>query len=207
MTDNELDDIDHEILQLLSQDGRMKLKEIGEKIADVNNGIPLSHVAIRNRINKLLPQHIKIQANMNLNRVAQSSVYILIETKDYDTQRKMIEQARLCPRIISLETISGKFNIILRVLGHSLQDIDCFVSNVIQSDDMIRNYQILHCNAQIKPKYIPIPLMKTDFSQQLRTPCGQNCGFCSMYKDQVCSGCPGSFFSKTTYQNLLDTKK
>lgn len=202
MHSRDFDKIDREILHLLSKDGRMSLKEIGEKIAEINDGIPLSHVAIRNRILKLTPQYFKIQANLNVKANSIKSVYILLETKDYDTQRKLIEKSRLCPRIVSLETLLGKFNVIIKVIGESTQDVDCFISCVIQSDDMIRNYQILHCNDQIKPKFIPIPIVSSTSIHKMRTPCGQNCAFCSMYKDAVCKGCPSSYFRNTSYQKL-----
>ena len=202
-----LDKIDEQIIHLLFQDGRMSLKEIGEKIAKINDGRPLSHVTVRNRINKLIPAVMKIQVNINIKALDRESIYILIETKDYDTQRKMKEQARLCPRIVSLETISGKFNLIMRIISEKMSDINCFVSNVIQSDDMIRNYQILHCSEQIKPKFLPVNSTDHEKCRLLRTPCGHNCTFCPMYKDAVCSGCPASYFSKTTYNNLIQSQQ
>ena len=53
---------------------------------------------------------------------------------------------------------------------------------------------------------MPIPITNSKERRKLHTPCGQNCAFCSMYKDEVCSGCPNSQFSKKTYKELLESK-
>lgn len=202
----DLDEIDKEIIHLLFQDGKLGLKDIGDKMIDLH-GSTLSHVAIRNRINKMANNVFKIQANLNMNSSGFFSVYVLIETKDYDTQRKLIEKGQICPRVVSLETISGKYNILLKIVASKLQDIDCFMTSVIKSDDMIRNFEMIHCQNQIKPKFIPIQIPSHNANCNLHTPCGQNCAFCGMYKDGVCQGCPGSKYSLVKYADLVSEKE
>lgn len=92
----------------------------------------------------------------------------------------------------------------MRIVAHNCQDIDCFITSVIKSDDMIRNFEVLHCRNQIKPKYLPIKLPSYERVMSSRTPCGQNCAFCGMYKDGSCHGCPGSHYSTKTYSELLE---
>lgn len=192
------DPIDLVIIEALAQEGRLKLTEIGEKVG-------LSHVAVKNRIEKLQEKMIKIQANLNVNALNWMSAYILLETHDYDSQRRFVEKFRLCPRVHIMDLISGQYNIILRVLAPSMQNIDCFITNSIKSEDRLRNMQILYTQTNVKPKYLPIQEHTLTLCDQKRAPCGSNCIFCGMYKDGACSGCPATNFpeKQAKYQESL----
>jgi hypothetical protein len=90
---------------------------------------------------------------------------------------------------------------LMRLVAKSMKEIDCFIVSVIQSDDFIRDFELLHCRQTIKPKFIPLKLPAYDTYQQSNTPCGQNCRFCTMYKDSTCRGCSASEFYEKKYED------
>jgi hypothetical protein len=91
----------------------------------------------------------------------------------------------------------------MRIMAQKEENVDCFIFSVIQSDDMIRNFQILHCRDFIKPKFFPFEIPASSKKRNKRTPCGLNCLFCEMYKDESCSGCPSSQFWEKKYKDFL----
>jgi DNA-binding Lrp family transcriptional regulator len=178
----------------------MSLTQLGEKLEFVK-GSQLSHVAVQKRLAKLRQKTIQIQALCNLKALQQQSSFILIET-DHDTQRQIIEKTRLCPRVSSVDLLSGKMNIMMRIVASSLQEIECFISSVIKSDDRIRNFEFHHSIENIKPRFLPVKMPFAVQKTSPHTPCGVKCQYCSMYKDASCPGCPASEFSTRTHDNF-----
>ncbi len=161
----------------------------------------MSHVAVQKRIQNLEEDLIKIQANTNINEIEYDSTYILIETKDYETQRRLIEKTKLCPRVRLMELLSGKYNILINVCTPAINESNCFINSVIKSDDMIRSYKILNSTHNVKPKFIPISFISEKSRKEDRAPCGNNCLFCGMYKDGTCLGCPATHFPEKKYKD------
>jgi len=125
LKNNQLDEIDKEILALLHTDGRLTLTDLGKNL-DSAKGSSLSHVSVQKRLQKLQKKITKIQANLNMNALGYLSSYIFIETKDYETERRIIEKTRLCPKVYYVDRLSGKYNLLLQLSGPSTSDINCF---------------------------------------------------------------------------------
>jgi DNA-binding Lrp family transcriptional regulator len=202
MKKEQLDKIDWELLALLYEDGRKSLTDLGKKLESVK-GSSLSHVSVQKRLQKLRKKITKIQANLNFNTMGYLSSYIFVETKDYETERRIIEKTRLCPRVFVVDRLSGKYNLLLQLSGPSTSDINCFTSNVIKSDDLIRSYKIFNSTSNVKPVFLPVPILSSNKRKLDRAPCGTNCLFCGMYKDGTCSGCPATKFHGKKYCEFL----
>ncbi|MHA1744670.1 MAG: Lrp/AsnC family transcriptional regulator [Promethearchaeota archaeon] len=204
MSGNEIDKVDREIIALLFNNGRETLTHLGEELEFVK-GSKLSHVAVQKRLTKLRQKTIRISAQSNLKALQLQSAFILIET-DHDTQRQIIEKTRLCPRVNSVDLLSGKMNLMMRLVAPSLQEIECFMSSVIKSEfeDGIRNYELFIGLENVKPKFLPVKIPFAAQRTSLHTPCGFNCQHCSMYKDTSCPGCPASKFSSQTVESFSE---
>ena len=64
---------------------------------------------MQKRLQKLVENEIiKIQANTNVVQMGYISAIILIETKEYEAQKRIIERFRLCPRVIFINLVFGK---------------------------------------------------------------------------------------------------
>jgi len=199
---NEIDKVDQEIIALLFDNGRKTLTQLGEELEFVK-GSKLSHVAVQKRLGKLRQKTIRISAQSNLKALQLQSAFILIET-DHDTQRQIIEKTRLCPRVNSVDLLSGKMNIMMRLVAPSLQEIECFISSVIKTDHQIRNFEVIHSLGNIKPRFLPVKLPLAIQQTSSHTPCGVKCQHCSMYKDASCLGCPASEFSSRTVESFSE---
>ena len=194
---NNLDKIDEEIIALLfSIDGRMKLTEIGEKIK-VIRGKEMSHVAVRNRLNNLIENKIiKIQPNLNVNKLDYISAFIMIKTSDSHAKHRIYERYRLCPRIQSIDTIMGKYDLIIRVMARDIKIIDAFLSESWIKHEKVDLMDVFHSTTNAKPIFLPILHLSEEQKFTKKAPCGRNCQKCEKYIYEVCPGCPATKFFK-----------
>ena len=193
-----LDKTDKELIANLFEDGRAKLTELGTKLGepgeeDEKSG--LSHVAVSKRLTKLVENEIiKVQANLNIVQAEYVSAFVMIETKEYEAQKRIIERFRLCPRVVFMDLVSGKYNIILRVMAPSFKELECFLNySWLKNEEGIRNLEIYISTTNIKPKYIPVPMIACEKKRPL-APCGFRCNMCDLFRTGECKGCPATHF-------------
>jgi Lrp/AsnC family transcriptional regulator for asnA, asnC and gidA len=202
-----IDKLDRELMAQLFEDGRATLTSLGEKLGPAlsNNKEKISHVAVQKRLQKLIDNEIiKVQANLNVVQLNYISAIILIETKEYDAQKRIIERFRLCPRVIFIDLVSGKYNIILRAMASSLKEMECFLNYCwLKQEEGIRNLEIYISTTNVKPKYIPMPTISIEEKRQI-APCGFRCNMCDLYKNKECGGCPASHFSDPPSTEILE---
>jgi DNA-binding Lrp family transcriptional regulator len=206
MKGEKIDKIDRELIAFLFEDGRAKLTDMGEslgKVLEDKDKEKLSHVAVQKRLSKLNENEIiKIQANLNVAELDYISATILIETKEYNAQKRIIERFRLCPRIISMDLVSGKYNLILRAMAPTLKELESFLNYCwLKQEEGIRNMDIFISTSNIKPKYLPFPVVSFENKRTGVAPCGFRCNMCDLYKNGACHGCPATHFSDPTPEN------
>ena len=202
MKKNQLDNIDRELIAFLFKNGREKLTKLAENLISVKKP-SFSHVSVQKRLTKLQEKTIKVQANCNINAMQLVSAYIMIETKDYETERRLLEKSRLCPRVYLVDRLSGKYNLLLQVICSSTNEINCFISSVIKSDDKIRNYKVYNSTSNVKPGFLPLPQIEFANKKKKKSHCGMNCLYCGMYKDGTCKGCPATSFQDKIYSDFF----
>ncbi|MFX1494882.1 MAG: hypothetical protein ACFFBZ_11420, partial [Promethearchaeota archaeon] len=85
-----LDNIDKQIINILFNNGRENLINIGEKVTKTDQSI-MSHTGVKKRIKKLSNSKIlKIQGNININELDYKACLILLEMKNYDEVKKIL---------------------------------------------------------------------------------------------------------------------
>jgi DNA-binding Lrp family transcriptional regulator len=152
-----IDKLDKEIMAFLYEDGRATLTSLGSKLGPAlnNDKEGISHVAVQKRLQKLIENEIiKVQANLNVVQLGYISAIVMIETKEYDAQKRIIERFRLCPRVVFMDLVSGNYNIILRAMAPSLKEMECFLNYCwLKQEEGIRNLEIYISTTNVKPRY------------------------------------------------------
>nr|MDO8114178.1 hypothetical protein [Candidatus Sigynarchaeota archaeon] len=177
---SDIDPVDKQIINLLSKDGRMKLVDIGEKLA-VKDKQGYSHVGVKNRITKLLDNEtIAIQANVNLKKFNAVLGVLLIETSTPADATKIIEEYKNCPRIVFAFRAIGKFNLIFGILGETIENLERFTNDSSPKTAAgVRDSLVVISTTFYTPRYFPIRYFDKKDADCLR------------YKKGACSGCPG----------------
>ncbi len=185
-----LDDIDKQILNLLFKNGRESLTTISENVIKADKK-PMSHMGIKKRISKIeKAQVLKVQGNINLGSLNYRGCFILLEMKNYDEVKKIIEAYTDCPRVFLLSHVQGQFNLIMGIVGQSVDVLHRYINYCGPTNkEGILHSQTLFISELIAPKFLPINLFSKE-SQESK--CGNICRDCEAFLDGKCNGC-GSF--------------
>ena len=186
----ELDKIDRQILNILYKKGRESLVSIGEKISKPDKDI-MSHSGVRKRIKKLRESDIlKVQGNVNINSLNYNACFILLEMKSYEEVKKIIYAYSHCPRVFLLAQITGQYNLIMGIIGQSIDIIHRYINYCGPTNkEGLLHSEILFVSKIEAPKYLPLNLFSKK-SQEAK--CGNICEECEAFLDGRCDGC-GNF--------------
>ena len=79
-------------------------------------------------------------------------------------------------------------------MAPTLKEMECFLNMCwLKQETGIRNLEIYISTTNVKPKYLPLPIISIESKRQI-PPCGMRCNMCDLYKHKECSGCPGAHF-------------
>lgn len=142
---DELDALDLKIIKLLSQNGRGSLSEIGKKIK-------LSSVSVKNRVDKLVKAKIlRIQGALNIDQFYTMSAQIQIEA-DAKTITQLEENLVKMQEVYHMVRISGRYNLVIGILAHNLENIEQFIENEIRCMPSIRQIEVYIGELPLTPK-------------------------------------------------------
>ncbi|MHA1728580.1 MAG: response regulator, partial [Promethearchaeota archaeon] len=183
-----LDKIDRQIINLLNQNGRMKLVDVSSSISSQKD-ISFSNVGVKKRLNKLIENKVvKIQCNLNLQKLGYIFALILLETANFSTLEELTKIYADCPRILFSFRTSGEFSLIYGIIAENIDILDAFINcgspktrtGIIKSKLFIST-EILH------PTFYPAENLfhkKTDDAK-----IDLKCLDCTFYRKSKCMGC------------------
>jgi len=182
-----LDDIDKQILKELFRNGRISLTNFDIKMDQKT----MSHTGVKKRIIKLEDSGIlHVQGNISISKLDYKAMFILLEMKNYDEIKNIIEAYSECPRVFLLAHVTGQFNLIMGIVGQNMDVLHRYINYCGPTNkDGILHSQILFLSNLEAPMYLPINLFSKT-SQESK--CGNICKDCEAFLDGNCDGC-GNF--------------
>jgi Lrp/AsnC family transcriptional regulator for asnA, asnC and gidA len=180
-----LDEIDWKIIKHLQRDGRKSFRDLGKAIGYTGLGA-------KKRVEKLLDKDvIQVSALINTNTLDLQLAMIMLETESAEAMRKIVDQYKDCPRIISLFTTMGGYNLIALVMAENPGTLvsESMEQCALRSGPGIRRSEFYPIGTIHHSPYLPlrggIPHVKSHVS-----PCGVDCRECPSFGRQRCVGCP-----------------
>ncbi|MFX1364571.1 MAG: hypothetical protein ACFFCE_12105 [Promethearchaeota archaeon] len=185
-----IDNIDKQVINALYEKGRESLINIGEKVFRSDQDI-MSHTGVRKRIKKLEDLGIlKVQGNINISTLNYKVCLILLEMKNYDEVKKIIEFYSNCPRVFLLAQITGRFNLIIGIIGQNTEVLHRYINYCGPTNkEGLLHSEILFVSSLNCPEYLPLNLFSSK-SQEIK--CKNVCKDCEAFLDGKCDGC-GNF--------------
>ena len=183
----DLDNIDKRILKEIYKDGTQNPFQLSTKIKK-DNGNFMSHVAIGRRIKKLKEENIlKIQGNINFSTLKLKVAFFFVEFKDYNFSLEFLEKHANCPRIFLILKLTGKFHILLGIIGKNLKDLNDFINCCfLTNSDPIKKSSIIFISENIKPNFISVDLFDRNLTN---SNCVEKCSDCVSHQKELCYGC------------------
>ena len=124
----EVDQIDKQILQLLQNQARISMTELGKAVG-------LSQPAVTERVRRMeekgiITQYRAIVSPEKINK--QATAYLLFHTKDCG---KFVQFCREFPDVVECHRISGQYNHLVKVVSDSLQSLEEAINTLGQHGD------------------------------------------------------------------------
>ena len=185
-----LDQIDKQIIDALFQNGRESLANLSKVVIKSDNET-MSHTGIAKRISKLERSNIlKIQANISVPNLEFKAAFILLEMKNHDDVKKVIEEYEECPRVFLLAPVTGQYNLIFGVMGRSNDVLRRYINlcGPTNKPGMLHS-SILFTSNFLMPKHLPLNIF-SEVSKEHK--CKNICKGCEAFLDGECQGC-GNF--------------
>jgi len=186
----QFDKIDKQIVKALFNSGRESLTSLKDIIFK-NNDETMSHTGISKRISKLEENGvIKVQGNININELNYKTLFILMEWSNYDEIKSIMSSYSECPRVFLLAQVTGQYNLIMGVIGQSLDVLHRYVNYCGPTNKKgLLHSALIFGSDFIVPKYLPLNLFSNESNEDN---CGNICVDCEAYLDGKCDGC-GNF--------------
>ena len=172
----EIDEIDEQILTGLYKDGNITLQDLSKTVIK-SNGESMSGTGVKKRIKKLKKRNIlKVQGNVNLEKLDYKLVYYLVNLKDYGNIEKIQELKNDCSRIFLVSRIMGKYHLLLGFYGRDIEEVckcinNCGILNEVIDKKNSDLFRILNLGV---PTFYPVKVIGE----------GGNCENCRFYKTQ-----------------------
>ena len=128
---------------------------------------------------------------------------MLIDTSDMETKKRIFERFRHCPRLVEMDETTGRYNIIMRAMAPSLKELQCFLNSSWLKRENLNKFEVYFSSNNVKPKFLPLPLIQFDSLASSKAPCGMRCHLCDNYKGGDCPGCPATDFILKSYSDFL----
>ncbi len=114
-----MDDLDHQLLQLLTKDARMPATALAQELR-------VSRGTVQNRIDRMQHQGVIKRFTVELSageKDVQVSAFTLIRLKA-DDGKATIQSLRRISAILDIHTLSGSFDLVAEVRASSLSNLD-----------------------------------------------------------------------------------
>jgi len=120
-----MDDIDHDLLDLLTRNARSSATELSQKLK-------VSRGTVQNRIEKLLTQRVIRRFTVEFGESEddhQISAFTLIKLVADDSRSAVSSLAKI-PAITDIHTLSGAFDIVVEIRTSSLKRLDKILDEI-----------------------------------------------------------------------------
>lgn len=167
-----MDKIDLELIEALSQEGRRSFVDIAKEIG-------LTPVGVKNRVQKLIKNNVlKIRGLLNTEKFYSMSASIGVNASD-KTISKLIKKFENCPLVHGLIKISsGNHNLIINIVANDLERINDFIAKQIKSEPDVKDIQIGLGELPIVPEEYLVPAFS---DKSKRCLCPKRCNECEHF--------------------------
>jgi DNA-binding Lrp family transcriptional regulator len=177
---NKLDDTDKKIMSLLSHDPEVSQAELAKHLQ-------ISQPAVSARIRKL--EERGALARMVGTDVKKAQLFLAnldVATNNVEQFLKSLEE---CPIYLNGFLTSGKNNLTVMLVGENIRSIMSCVDSHLRQNPLVKDTELDLIVTPVRPFVIPI---RPSVDKEKTTPCGADCGICTLYESDRCLGCPAT---------------
>jgi DNA-binding Lrp family transcriptional regulator len=188
-----MDDVDRKIICQLQADARTTLEELAKITGYTSMGI-------KKRLKKLVDSGaIKNQALLNPSAFGLIPAMILLEMKDADAMKEVMNRFKDCPRVVHFFKTIGGYNLIALVIAENQDTLDSISVEKcsLRSSPSIRRSEFYPISDNELSQFLQIREYLTH-KEKDKAPCNVDCCTCARYEAKKCVGCPSTLHYRGT---------
>ncbi|HEC81622.1 MAG TPA: Lrp/AsnC family transcriptional regulator, partial [Thermoplasmatales archaeon] len=171
---------DKKIIKTINDNCEQGTTKIGRKIG-------LSHTAVRSRLKRLKRDLIKVNCNVDAEKLGLKLFFICLEAR---FKNKVINHVKNCPKIISYFDTYGEYNFVILAVAEDTSTMEsmieqCFSFNFTD----ITKYNVMPI-ASSSPTHQPIRFYSDEEKNKMKCDFKTSCPNCESFKKNRCTGCP-----------------
>jgi len=175
-----IDETDKKIIRMINDDWEQGVTKIGKKLG-------LSHTAVRSRLKRLKRDYLKVNCNLDLEKIGLKLFLICIEAR---MKIKVINHIENCPKIINFFDTYGEYNFMMFAVAENSDTMEsmieqCFSFNFTD----ITKYTVIPISSS-PFMYQPLKFYSNEEKQKMKCDFDTECPDCELYKRKRCVGCP-----------------
>lgn len=147
--DDELDDIDSRIIQALVKNARITLSQMSKEI-DVPDAT-ISH-RLKKLDNNVIKQYTLI---LDLDKLGLNITSIIIIQTESDKHHNVESELAKLDEVTEVYSISGEYDILIKVWAHSLDELNEIVNDKIRSVDGVEDLTEMIVMERVKEGLMP----------------------------------------------------
>lgn len=180
----EIDETDKKILCTLAEDPQVSHTELSKRLK-------ISQPAVSARIRKLEEKGIlTYMIGTDIKKTQLFLAKIDIATDNVEQVLKFLDA---CPLYLNSFLTSGRCNMTVLLVSENIRSIMSCVDSHLRKNLPAKNIEFDLIVTPVRPLIVP---MKPNMEKKIRTPCGADCGNCTLYASDRCLGCPASIHYK-----------
>jgi DNA-binding Lrp family transcriptional regulator len=182
---------DIQILSHLTKHPKATFKEIAQEIS--NNGKKIHPSTIFRRVNRLKDLFTLKPFFKPQNQLIPYFIGLEIATSNIADFLKDFEN---CPRVTEIHRLSGKFNILMKMVFKDQRGITLCVDRHLRVNPAVKDITLCASSMPITPSHVYLQEITLKNPKEVKTaPCGDICSKCPDY-DINCLGCPATALYK-----------
>jgi len=175
-----IDNIDKKIITMINEDWEQGITKIGRELN-------LSHTAVRSRLKRLKRELIRVNCNVNTEKLGLKLFLICIEAR---FKSKVIDHVKNCPKIINFFDTYGEYNFIIMAVAENIETMESMIEQCFSFNftDITKYTVVPITNSPFM--YQPLKFYTDEEKKQMKCNFKTVCIECDLYLKNRCVGCP-----------------
>lgn len=174
------DKTDKKIITMINDDWEQGTTKIGRELG-------LSHTAIRSRLKRLKRDLIKVNCNVDIEKLGLKLFLICLEAR---FKNKVVNHVKNCPKIINYFDTYGEYNFVMLAVAEDTSTMESMIEQCCSFNfTEITKYTVMPItNSPLIHQ--PIRFYSQEEKKNMKCDFKTDCPNCKSYKEDRCVGCP-----------------
>ena len=179
-----IDEVDKKILSVLYQEPNVSHTELSKRLK-------ISQPAVSARMHKLEKEGVL--THIIGTDIKKTTIFLAKLDLSTDNVEEILKFLDKCPLYLNSFLTSGRFNMTVLLVAENIRSIMSCVDSHWRKSLPAKNIEFDLIVTPVRPLIVP---MKPNMEKKTSTPCGADCGNCTLYASDRCLGCPAAIHYK-----------